>query len=65
MFQNNYWYLIKLFKTALMMASMNGHTEIVKLFLEQEGNEINAKNIYLISSKFQSIIRYSKRIIGI
>ena len=56
---------MKLLWTALMMASMNGHTEIVKIFLEQKGIEINAKDAYLISSKFQSIIRYFEIIIGI
>ena len=31
MFQNNIWRLFKLFKTALMLASEEGQTEIVKL----------------------------------
>ena len=48
-----------------MEASYAGHTEIVKALLEQKGNDINAKNIYLISLKFQSIIRCFKIIIGI
>ena len=30
-----------------MYASENGHTEIVKLLLEQEGIDINTKDAYL------------------
>ena len=39
-----------------MMGSRYGHIEIVKLLLEQEEIDINAKNIYLILSMFISII---------
>ena len=31
-----------------MYASRNGHTEIVKMLLEQKGIDINAKDVYLI-----------------
>ena len=31
-----------------MYASEYGHTEIVKLLLEQEGIDINAKNVYFL-----------------
>ena len=31
-----------------MLSSANGHTEIVKILLEQNGIDINAKNIYFI-----------------
>ena len=48
-----------------MFASEIGQTEIVKMLLEQDGIEINAKNIYLFSSMFQSIIRCFKIMIGI
>ena len=48
MFQNNDWNLIKLLWNALMIASGNGRTEIVKILLEQNGIEINAKNVSLI-----------------
>ena len=42
--------------TALMLASKGGHIEIVKVLLEQDGIEINAKDVYLILSMFHSII---------
>ena len=57
MFQNNDWNLIKLFNTALIWASYFGHNEIVEILLEQNGIDINTKNIYLLSSMFYSIIR--------
>ena len=44
-FQNYFWDLFKLFNTALIWAAQTGKTEIVKLLLEQEGIDINAKNI--------------------
>ena len=31
-----------------MLSSDNGHAEIVKILLEQNGIDINAKNFYLI-----------------
>ena len=43
-FQNNIWCFFKLFKTALMIAYLKGHTKIVKILVEQEGIDINAKN---------------------
>ena len=45
MFQNNIWKFFNLLDTALMKASWNGHTEIVKILVEQEGININAKDI--------------------
>ena len=45
--QNNIWKLFKLFRTALMWASMDGYVEVVKILVEQEGIDINAKDIYL------------------
>ena len=48
MFQNNSWKFIKLLSTALMYASVCGHAEIVKILLEQNGIDINAKAVYLI-----------------
>ena len=44
-FQNNIWEFIKLLYTALMKAFDNGYTEIVKILVEQEGIDINAKDI--------------------
>ena len=43
--QNNIWKLFKLFDTALILASYYGHTEIVKLLLEQEGIYIDLQNV--------------------
>ena len=48
MFQNNIWKLFKLLWTALIWASEEGHTEILSMLLEQEGIDINSKDIYLI-----------------
>ena len=53
--QNDIWKLLKLFETALILASMKGHTEIVKILVEQEGIDINAKDIYLLYLMFISI----------
>ena len=46
-FQNNIWDFFKLFKTALIFASFNSHPEIVKILVEQEGIDINAKDNYV------------------
>ena len=43
-FQNNIWNFFKLFGTALILASEDGHTEIVKILVEQEGIDVNAKD---------------------
>ena len=48
-----------------MHASANGYTEIVKILLEQNGIDINAKAVYLISSQFDSIIQCFKTMLGI
>ena len=48
--QNNFWEKIKLFVTALMNASYEGYTEIVKLLLEQNEVNINDKDAYLFNS---------------
>ena len=45
MFQNYFWKLFKLFNTTLILASWNDKTEIVKMLIEQEGTDINAKEI--------------------
>ena len=39
---------MKLLLTAFMIASANGHAEIVKILLEQKVIDINAKDIYFI-----------------
>ena len=49
-FQSNIWDLFKLLKTSIMKASENGHTDIVKLLLEQEGIDTEAKDINLVCS---------------
>ena len=50
MFQNNVWNFFKLFDTALMFASRKGHTEIVKILVEQEEIDINAKNNFYFNN---------------
>ena len=53
-FQNNIW---NLFFTALILASQNGHNEIVKILVEQEGIDINAKDdVYFKNFGFQNNI---------
>ena len=47
MIHNNIWNFIDFFKTALIMASDNGYSEIVKMLLEKRGIDINAKTVYL------------------
>ena len=39
-----------------MGASQNGHTEIVKMLVKQEGINVNAKDIKFLLSEFISII---------
>ena len=39
------WNFFKLYKTALILASEKGYTEIVKILIEQVGIDINAKNV--------------------
>ena len=56
-FQNNIWNFFKLFWTALILASKNCHAEIVKILVEQEGIDINAKDsVYFNNLKFQNNI---------
>ena len=56
-FQNSIWSLFKLFYTALIWASQNGHTEIVKILVEQEGIHNNAKDeVYFNNLEFQNNI---------
>ena len=43
--QNHIWKFFKLLWTALIRASNNGHTETVKILVEQKGIDINAKDI--------------------
>ena len=47
-----------------MRASIKGRTETVKILLEQEGININAKSVSLFLPKFISIIRYLRIIFG-
>ena len=56
-FQNNIWNFFKLFRTALICAPEYGHTEIVKILVEQEGIDINAKdNVHFNNLEFQNNI---------
>ena len=56
-FQNNIWNFFKLFLTALMWASWNGHAEIVKILVGQEGIDINTRNeVYFNNLRFQNKI---------
>ena len=56
-FRNNIWNFIKLFRTALIIASFNGHTKIVKILVKQEGIDINAKdNVCFNNLEFQNNI---------
>ena len=48
-----------------MTEPSNCHTEIVRIFPEQKEIEINAKEVYLILPKFDSIIQYFEIILGI
>ena len=41
-----------MYRTALILASQKGKTEVVKLLLEQTGIDINAKSVYLFSPIF-------------
>ena len=61
--RNNIWNFFKLLQTALMYASDYGCTETVKMLVEQEGIDINAKYIYLYLLLFISTISYFKKII--
>ena len=45
MFQKHAWIFFKLSNTALILASKNGHTEIAKLLIEQEGIDINTQDV--------------------
>ena len=57
LFQNNIWNFFKLFQTALSFASRYGHTEIVKILVEQEGIDINANTrVYFNNFIFQNNI---------
>ena len=43
---NDLWNLTRIFNnTALILAGMRGHTEIVELLIRQEGIDINIKDI--------------------
>ena len=48
--------MFKLYKTAIIYASEKGHTEIVKLLIEQEGIDTNDEDVYFFYSTFVSII---------
>ena len=43
-----------------MKASEKGYSKIVELLIEQEGIDINSKNIQLFLSKFNKLFRNSK-----
>ena len=45
-----------LFKTALILACENGHSEIAQLLIEKGENDFNAKDDYLLHSVFVLII---------
>ena len=47
---------MKLLWTVLMLASVSNHPETVKVLLEQERVDVNAKSIYLFSPMLLSII---------
>ena len=55
-FQNHIWSFLKLFWTALIFASFYDNAEIVHLLVEQEGIDINAKDVLLLLSMFISIV---------
>ena len=55
-FQLDIWCLLLLFMTALMLAVKNFHIEIVKLLLEQEEIDFNAKDVCEFYSKFNPTI---------
>ena len=44
MFHDNIWKFFKLHETAFIKASRYDHTDIVKMLVEQEGIDINAKD---------------------
>ena len=52
------WYLYDLFETALILACKNGffknNLKIVKFLLEQNGIDINAKDVHLFQIIFHS-----------
>ena len=52
MFLNSIWNLFELFRTALMIASGGGYTEVVQLLLKQKLIDINAQDIYFFCSNF-------------
>ena len=51
-FQNNIWNFFKLFWTAFMIAISRGHSEVVKILVEQEGIDINAKDNFVYFNNF-------------
>ena len=63
-FENHIWKFFKLNKTALIYASAKGHTEIVKILVEQEGIDVKAEDILLFLTIFISIILDFKTIFG-
>lgn len=47
---NHFWNLILTFnRTALIFAALKGHTEVVRLLLEQENIDINLKSIFFFN----------------
>ncbi|KAH0785867.1 hypothetical protein GPJ56_010267 [Histomonas meleagridis] len=53
---NSFWEMFEIFRTALMLASLNNRIESIKLLLEQKAIDVNAKDIHLFDIKFISII---------
>ena len=56
MFRSNIWNFFKLLWTALMAASGKGYFQVVELLLEQDGFDINDRDIYLFPLTFILII---------
>ena len=46
-FQSNVWFLFNILWSALTFAARFGHTEVVKLLIEQNGIDLNTKTVYV------------------
>ena len=65
MFQIKFWSQSKLFRTALMKASINGNIEIVKLLLKQKEIHVNEKSFCLENLKFFFKFYYFQKVFGV